>query len=57
MINQGPASLGQKSARELTVHVDRLAYIFRYKGHVSSYMFNVAISPNTCGSYSVIVNI
>ncbi|XP_021733725.1 transportin MOS14-like [Chenopodium quinoa] len=33
MINQGPVSLGQKSARELTVHIDRLAYIFRYVSH------------------------
>lgn len=33
MINQGPASLGEKSARELTVHIDRLAYIFRYVNH------------------------
>ncbi|XP_048500147.1 transportin MOS14 isoform X2 [Beta vulgaris subsp. vulgaris] len=33
MINQGPVSLGQKGARELTVHIDRLAYIFRYLNH------------------------
>lgn len=33
MINQGPVSLGQKGARELTVHIDRLAYIFRYVNH------------------------
>uniref|UniRef100_A0A803M1F3 Exportin-1/Importin-beta-like domain-containing protein n=1 Tax=Chenopodium quinoa TaxID=63459 RepID=A0A803M1F3_CHEQI len=33
MINQGPVSLGQKGARELTVHIDRLAYIFRYVSH------------------------
>lgn len=31
MINQGPQVLGQKNARELTVHFDRLANIFRYR--------------------------
>ncbi|XP_071710316.1 transportin MOS14-like isoform X1 [Rutidosis leptorrhynchoides] len=30
VINQGPLVLGQKSAREITVHIDRLANIFRY---------------------------
>ncbi|XP_074316929.1 transportin MOS14-like isoform X1 [Silene latifolia] len=33
MINQGPVILGQKGPRELTVHIDRLAYIFRYVSH------------------------
>ncbi|GMH21453.1 hypothetical protein Nepgr_023295 [Nepenthes gracilis] len=33
IINQGPVVLGQKGARELTVHIDRLAYIFRYVNH------------------------
>ncbi|GAB2240674.1 hypothetical protein Droror1_Dr00021192 [Drosera rotundifolia] len=33
IINQGPVILGQKGARELTVHIDRLAYIFRYVSH------------------------
>ncbi|GAB2240846.1 hypothetical protein Droror1_Dr00021364 [Drosera rotundifolia] len=33
IINQGPVILGQKGARELTVHIDRLAYIFRYVNH------------------------
>lgn len=33
MINQGPQVLGQKNARELTVHFDRLANIFRYVNH------------------------
>ncbi|KAL9270842.1 Transportin MOS14-like protein [Drosera capensis] len=33
VINQGPVILGQKGARELTVHIDRLAYIFRYVNH------------------------
>ncbi|XP_075075681.1 transportin MOS14 isoform X2 [Nicotiana tabacum] len=33
MINQGPLVLGQKTARELTVHFDRLANIFRYVNH------------------------
>ncbi|CAO2818179.1 unnamed protein product [Amaranthus hypochondriacus] len=33
MINQGPVIMGQKGARELTVHIDRLAYIFRYVNH------------------------
>ncbi|KNA25654.1 hypothetical protein SOVF_004570 isoform A [Spinacia oleracea] len=33
MINQGSVSLGQKGARELTIHIDRLAYIFRYVNH------------------------
>lgn len=30
VINQGPLVLGQTTARELTVHIDRLANIFRY---------------------------
>ncbi|XP_024969319.1 transportin MOS14 isoform X1 [Cynara cardunculus var. scolymus] len=30
VINQGPLVLGQKPAREITVHIDRLANIFRY---------------------------
>ncbi|KAI8543531.1 hypothetical protein RHMOL_Rhmol08G0225800 [Rhododendron molle] len=30
VINQGPLILGQTTARELTVHIDRLANIFRY---------------------------
>ncbi|KAF5933439.1 hypothetical protein HYC85_029610 [Camellia sinensis] len=30
IINQGPLVLGQITARELTVHIDRLANIFRY---------------------------
>uniref|UniRef100_A0A2P2MLR5 Exportin-1/Importin-beta-like domain-containing protein n=1 Tax=Rhizophora mucronata TaxID=61149 RepID=A0A2P2MLR5_RHIMU len=30
VINQGPEVLEKKLARELTVHIDRLAYIFRY---------------------------
>ncbi|GAB2269903.1 Transportin mos14 [Dionaea muscipula] len=33
IINQGPVILGQKGSRELTVHIDRLAYIFRYVNH------------------------
>ncbi|KAL9239561.1 hypothetical protein vseg_013870 [Gypsophila vaccaria] len=33
MINHGPVTLGQKGSRELTVHIDRLAYIFRYVNH------------------------
>ncbi|PIN22652.1 Nuclear transport regulator [Handroanthus impetiginosus] len=33
IINQGPLALGQKSARELTVHIDRLANIFRHVNH------------------------
>ncbi|GAA0171554.1 transporter [Lithospermum erythrorhizon] len=33
IINQGPVELGQKTARELTVHIDRLANIFRYVNH------------------------
>ncbi|XP_074284647.1 transportin MOS14-like [Silene latifolia] len=33
IINQGPVILGQKGPRELTVHIDRLAYIFRYVNH------------------------
>ncbi|XP_038687889.1 transportin MOS14-like isoform X2 [Tripterygium wilfordii] len=32
-INQGPEILEKKPARELTVHIDRLAYIFRYVNH------------------------
>ncbi|KAI7986510.1 Transportin MOS14 [Camellia lanceoleosa] len=33
IINQGPLVLGQITARELTVHIDRLANIFRYVNH------------------------
>lgn len=33
IINQGPMTLGQKPAREVTVHIDRLANIFRYVNH------------------------
>uniref|UniRef100_A0A5B7AYJ9 Transportin-3 n=1 Tax=Davidia involucrata TaxID=16924 RepID=A0A5B7AYJ9_DAVIN len=33
IINQGPLVLGQATARELTVHIDRLANIFRYVNH------------------------
>ncbi|KAK2965164.1 hypothetical protein RJ640_005327 [Escallonia rubra] len=33
IINQGPITLGQKPAREITVHIDRLANIFRYVNH------------------------
>ncbi|CAK9184734.1 unnamed protein product [Ilex paraguariensis] len=33
IINQGPLILGQKTARELTVHIDRLANIFRHVNH------------------------
>ncbi|KAK4370861.1 hypothetical protein RND71_010336 [Anisodus tanguticus] len=33
IINQGPVGLGQKTPRELTVHFDRLANIFRYVNH------------------------
>ncbi|GFZ17502.1 ARM repeat superfamily protein [Actinidia rufa] len=33
IINQGPLVLGQTTARELTVHIDRLANIFRYVNH------------------------
>lgn len=29
IINQGPLVLGQKPARDLTVHIDRLAHTFR----------------------------
>ncbi|KAK9278154.1 hypothetical protein L1049_027713 [Liquidambar formosana] len=30
VINQGPDILNKKTAREFTVHIDRIAYIFRY---------------------------
>ncbi|XP_052183861.1 transportin MOS14 isoform X2 [Diospyros lotus] len=33
IINQGPLVLGQTTARELTVHIDRLANIFRFVNH------------------------
>ncbi|KAL3655332.1 Transportin mos14 [Castilleja foliolosa] len=33
IISQGPLVLGQKSPRELTVHIDRLANIFRHVNH------------------------
>ncbi|CAI9112451.1 OLC1v1012903C2 [Oldenlandia corymbosa var. corymbosa] len=33
IINQGPLILGQKTARDLTVHIDRLANIFRHVNH------------------------
>lgn len=33
VINQGPSVLGQKPARELTIHIDRLANIFRHVNH------------------------
>lgn len=33
IISQGPLVLGQKTARELTVHIDRLANIFRHVNH------------------------
>ncbi|KAA8542600.1 hypothetical protein F0562_023752 [Nyssa sinensis] len=33
IINQGPLALGQTTARELTVHIDRLANIFRNVNH------------------------
>ncbi|XP_024022810.1 transportin MOS14 isoform X2 [Morus notabilis] len=33
IVNQGPEVLNKKPARELTVHIDRFAYIFRYVYH------------------------
>ncbi|XP_050223263.1 transportin MOS14 isoform X2 [Mercurialis annua] len=33
VLNQGPEILEKRPARELTVHIDRLAYIFRYVNH------------------------
>nr|KJB08401.1 hypothetical protein B456_001G079800 [Gossypium raimondii] len=33
VINQGPEVLEKKHARELTVYIDRFAYIFRYVNH------------------------
>ncbi|KAI5562521.1 hypothetical protein POPTR_015G068600v4 [Populus trichocarpa] len=33
IISHGPEVLEKKPARELTVHIDRLAYIFRYVNH------------------------
>ncbi|GAV74387.1 Xpo1 domain-containing protein [Cephalotus follicularis] len=33
VISQGPQMLEKKHARELTVHIDRFAYIFRYVNH------------------------
>ncbi|KAE8676080.1 ARM repeat superfamily protein isoform 2 [Hibiscus syriacus] len=33
VINQGPEVLEKKHASELTVHIDRFAYIFRYVNH------------------------
>lgn len=36
VINQGPGALQQIIARELTIHIDRLANIFRYKRHFLS---------------------
>lgn len=33
IINHGPVVLGQKTPRELTVHIDRLANIFRHVNH------------------------
>ncbi|KAJ4712230.1 putative Transportin [Melia azedarach] len=33
VINQGPEILQKKHARDLTVHIDRFAYIFRYVNH------------------------
>ncbi|XP_075503417.1 LOW QUALITY PROTEIN: transportin MOS14 [Primulina tabacum] len=33
VISQGPLVLGQKPARELTIHIDRLANIFRHVNH------------------------
>ncbi|KAF4349554.1 hypothetical protein F8388_012242 [Cannabis sativa] len=33
IVNQGPEVLNKKPARELTVHIDRCAYIFRYVYH------------------------
>lgn len=32
-INQGPESLSKSSCRQLTIHIDRFAYIFRYVKH------------------------
>ncbi|XP_040986792.1 transportin MOS14-like isoform X2 [Juglans microcarpa x Juglans regia] len=32
-VSQGPDILNKKPARELTVHIDRFAYIFRYVNH------------------------
>ncbi|KAF3437138.1 hypothetical protein FNV43_RR19891 [Rhamnella rubrinervis] len=33
IVNQGPEVINKKTARELTVHIDRFAYIFRYVCH------------------------
>ncbi|XP_065876754.1 transportin MOS14 isoform X2 [Euphorbia lathyris] len=33
VINQGPEILEKRLAREFTVHIDRIAYIFRYVNH------------------------
>ena len=38
IISQGPDVLEKKLARELTVHIDRLAYIFRFDWH-SQFIF------------------
>ncbi|OIW00111.1 hypothetical protein TanjilG_29101 [Lupinus angustifolius] len=32
-INQGPDMLSKKPSRQLTIHIDRFAYIFRYVNH------------------------
>ncbi|KAL2961478.1 hypothetical protein AAZX31_17G092200 [Glycine max] len=32
-INQGPESLSKRPSRQLTVHIDRFAYIFRFVNH------------------------
>ncbi|KAJ1438997.1 Exportin-1/Importin-beta-like [Sesbania bispinosa] len=32
-INQGPESLSKRPSRQLTIHIDRFAYIFRYVNH------------------------
>ncbi|KAL9688454.1 hypothetical protein QQ045_032875 [Rhodiola kirilowii] len=33
IVNQGPEVMCKKIARELTIHIDRFAYIFRYVNH------------------------
>ncbi|WCJ19412.1 ARM repeat superfamily protein [Euphorbia peplus] len=33
LINQSPEILEKRIAREFTIHIDRIAYIFRYVNH------------------------
>lgn len=46
IVNQGPEVINKKTARELTVHIDRFAYIFRFDQYPVVISFILLYLPN-----------